>query len=237
MEIIAHRGASAYAAENSLQSVELALQMNASSIEVDVVWSGDRKLLVHHDEQVKNVYNQIINFSDKNYSEIKNQVRLSNNETVPLLEDILNIINQRKKLYIEIKQYYIAGPLFKLLSDSNYLKNIEITSKLLGEVLYFRECNPLMPISLVVDEIEVFSVDTIMKTLKSANIKNASLNKKYITKEVVEKLKEIGCSVRVFTVNDISDAEYLINCGVDAIFTDKPDVMSRLGAHLTSAAT
>ncbi len=52
-QIWAHRGASAYAPENSLESFALAIEMGAQGIELDIYETSDGKLVIHHDNNIK----------------------------------------------------------------------------------------------------------------------------------------------------------------------------------------
>ena len=58
MEIIAHRGASFDAPENTLAAVELAWQQGADAVEIDVQCSSDNRIVVIHDERTKKTAGQ-----------------------------------------------------------------------------------------------------------------------------------------------------------------------------------
>ena len=58
-KVWAHRGASAYAPENSLEAFELAIQMGAHGIELDIYETADSKLVIHHDNDIKRMTNGV----------------------------------------------------------------------------------------------------------------------------------------------------------------------------------
>ena len=107
--------------ENSLEAFKVAIEKNYS-IEMDIHLTKDLELIVFHDFFLGRLTTKTGFVFNKNLNYIK-QARLSNNETVPTLEDTLNLINGRVPVLLEIKYS-------KLLK-----KNIEIFATLLAEKL------------------------------------------------------------------------------------------------------
>jgi glycerophosphoryl diester phosphodiesterase len=58
-KVWAHRGASAYAPENSLEAFELAIKMGAHGIELDIYETADAKLVIHHDNDIRRMTNGV----------------------------------------------------------------------------------------------------------------------------------------------------------------------------------
>lgn len=95
--VIAHRGASAREAENSLAAFRLARELGADAVELDVHATADGHLLVHHDEMV--AHHHIAHCS---LAEVREH-RLRNGEVVPTLEEALGVILPAMTAFIEIK--------------------------------------------------------------------------------------------------------------------------------------
>ena len=72
--ICAHRGASAYAPENTLEAFELAVQQGAHGVELDVHLTRDKEILVAHDERIDRVSDGIGAICDMTLAEIKRHV-------------------------------------------------------------------------------------------------------------------------------------------------------------------
>ena len=102
MEIIAHRGASALAPENSLEAVRLALRLGAKAIEIDVHLTADNVVVLSHNGSVVSLKGVPLEIGSISYKELEEEARLSNGEHIPALEEILQVINKQIKLYIEM---------------------------------------------------------------------------------------------------------------------------------------
>lgn len=100
---IAHRGLHTKdIPENSLSAFENALKNNYA-IELDVQFTKDKEIVVFHDENLKRITNDTRNIEDVNYDELKN-LRLGNtNEIIPTLEEVLELVDSKVAILIEIK--------------------------------------------------------------------------------------------------------------------------------------
>lgn len=100
---IAHRGLHTKdIPENSLSAFENALKNNYA-IELDVQFTKDKEVVVFHDANLKRMTNDTRNIEDVNYDELKN-LRLGNtNEIIPTLEEVLELVDSKVAILIEIK--------------------------------------------------------------------------------------------------------------------------------------
>ena len=100
---IAHRGLHTKdIPENSLSAFENALKNNYA-IELDVQFTKDKEVVVFHYENLKRITNDTRNIEDVNYDELKN-LRLGNtNEIIPTLEEVLELVDSKVAILIEIK--------------------------------------------------------------------------------------------------------------------------------------
>ena len=104
----AHRGYHSWslndsrkAPENSLEAFKLAMEKNYS-IEMDIHLTKDLEIIVFHDFYLGRLTTKTGFVFNKNLQYITH-ARLSNNETVPTIEDTLNLINGRVPVLLEIK--------------------------------------------------------------------------------------------------------------------------------------
>ncbi|MEJ2054599.1 MAG: glycerophosphodiester phosphodiesterase family protein [Calditrichaceae bacterium] len=125
-KIIAHRGASYEAPENTLIAVNLAWQLGADGVEVDVRLTKDAQIVVFHDATTRRYNGHYKQISRCTYAELHNlDVGILKGdefrgERIPLLSQVINTIPKGKILVIEVK----SGPgivthLKKLLDNSN----------------------------------------------------------------------------------------------------------------------
>ena len=99
--IIAHRGASYYAPENTMASVKLAWGQNTDALEVDVHKTKDGKLVVHHDKKINTRFFSPT-IAKTNLKRLKTY-KIGLNEQIPTLKEALSILKGNIILDIEVK--------------------------------------------------------------------------------------------------------------------------------------
>jgi glycerophosphoryl diester phosphodiesterase len=127
MEIIAHRGASFEAPENTLTSFELGYQQNADGAELDIQLTRDGRVVVLHDPdtaRTAGVSNRVVErtFEELRQLEIGQWGRWKGkgfSEKIPALEEVLQLVPEGKRLFMEIKcGPEVLAPLAKILETS-----------------------------------------------------------------------------------------------------------------------
>lgn len=131
--LIAHRGYyDEYIPENSMEAFKRCLIRNIP-IELDVRLTKDKKVVVFHDLNLKRMTGLNKNIEKMNYEDIKRLHLKKSKETIPLLEDVLKLINNKVFLLVELKNRSV-GPLerelLKLLKNYNnfYLQTFNLRS-------------------------------------------------------------------------------------------------------------
>jgi glycerophosphoryl diester phosphodiesterase len=108
-KFIAHRGLhSKLIPENSLLSFQKALEYNYS-IEFDLTITKDEEVVVFHDDNIFRLCNIDKKIEDVKYSYLKELKLFNSKENIPLFEDLLNLINGKITLIIEIKKHKNIG--------------------------------------------------------------------------------------------------------------------------------
>ncbi|MBR6811974.1 MAG: glycerophosphodiester phosphodiesterase [Oscillospiraceae bacterium] len=117
---VAHRGFfnNIDVPENSLEAFALAV-MGGYGIELDVQLTRDNKLVVFHDEELERMCGSKGKLWQKNYDEIKNLRLLGTEHTIPLLCDVLSLVDGKVPLIVEIK------------SEGRYIECSRLTNELL----------------------------------------------------------------------------------------------------------
>ena len=127
--VVAHRGSSGTAPENTLASVNEAVRAGAHMIEIDIQFSADNKIIVFHDENLERTSNGAGSASDKTYHELSELDagawfdKVFTGEKIPLLQNILDLIKGKCYLNIEIKSRAGALPDKKLSLVLNTIKD------------------------------------------------------------------------------------------------------------------
>lgn len=235
--IIAHRGASAYAPENTLQAFEKAIEMGAAVIETDVHQTKDSVVVIMHDLSVnRTTYGKGL-IKDIQYS-VFNQlvIKQKNNKTEnpPSLEDAIKLINGRCKLLIELKKgndYYlniekhIVG-LIKKYNAQNWICTIHsFDKKALLNVAKADSNINLQKLIVFKLPLVSFNFDKRFSKDDFRNWQGVNVYYKFCSKRVIRKIHSLGKTVYVWTVNKPRKARKLAKRGVDGIITNKPHIL------------
>ncbi len=103
-KIIAHRGANAYAPENTIAAFQLALDQGADGIELDVMLSGDGHLVVIHDDSVDRTTDGSGFVRDMTLEQLKS-LDAGEGQNIPTLEEVFEKFGGRFIINIELKNY------------------------------------------------------------------------------------------------------------------------------------
>ena len=220
MDIIAHRGASSLAPENTLLAVDKALQLDASFIEVDCRLTGDNKIIVFHDEDTSQFPGMEQAAIDGMPYDTLRSYDLGDGQYMPLLEEVLEHINGACNLIIESKYQQTAQEIIPLITRCSWKERISFTSSFASELLTVKKLFPSMPVSYVIDK----HTDELDIIYQAFGIRQYSIDRRLISPDWVSACKKQGFGIRVFTVNDMHDALQLESWGIDGIFTDYPQL-------------
>ena len=100
--VIGHRGAMGHETENTLASVQKALDLGVDGIEIDVFNIQSGETVVFHDERVDRLANGGGKIEEYNYVDLL-RLTLDGNHKIPMLQDVLKMIENKVLLNIELK--------------------------------------------------------------------------------------------------------------------------------------
>ncbi|MDB4737939.1 glycerophosphodiester phosphodiesterase [Verrucomicrobiales bacterium] len=241
--IIAHRGASGAAPENTMEAFNLAWKLGADGIEGDFHLTHDGHIVAIHDADTGKVSGGKIkllvkkvtlkelqgidvgSWKDKKYSGIR----------IPTLEQVMDSVPDGKKFFIEIKcGTEIMAPLIKVL-DQRIKERPELANQIsfiAFDYHVIKACRNQWP------EIEANFLESykkikgtwmpeqndIFQTLKMslASGLGTQANEEVIDSGFVKRLRKDKLSFHCWTINDIKQARHFRDLGVDSITTDFP---------------
>jgi glycerophosphoryl diester phosphodiesterase len=236
--IIAHRGASAYAPENTISSFEKAIEMKALIIETDVHQTKDSVVVIMHDLSVDRATNGKGLIKDISSSDFK-QLSIKQQKTVlkenpPTLEEAIIAINGRCKLLIELKKgnsYYpnIEKHILDLIAKYNAQNWISTIHSFEKEPLinFAKRDSTINLQKLIVFNLPLvsFNFDKHFNKDDFKNWEGVNVYYKFCSKRVIKKIHKLGKTVYVWTVNKPRKARKLSERGIDGIITNKPDIL------------
>ena len=222
--VVGHRGAMGYETENTLASIQKALDLGVDMIEIDVFRIRSGEIVVFHDEKVNRLTNGA-GFIEEFYAPQVNSLILDGGHQIPYLQDVLKLIDGKCKLNIELKgantaryvnsiiQYYIEKRNWKtedfLISSFNW-----------DELESFYELNKEIAIGVLIEEKNPLEAITTAKKLNAMSI-HPDFQK--LTQENIAQIKKEGFQVYTWTVNEATDIDRMKAFGVDGIITNYPD--------------
>ncbi len=236
--IIAHRGASAYAPENTLSSFEKAIEMKVLIIETDVHQTKDSVVVIMHDLSVDRTTNGKGLIKNISYNDFKQlSIRQQNmvlKEKPPTLEEVIKTINGRCKLLIELKKgnsYYpnIEKHIVDLITKYNAQSWISTIHSFEKEPLIniARRDSSINLQKLIVFNFPLvsFNFDKHFSKDDFENWQGVNVYYRFCSKRLIRKIHKLGKTVYVWTVNKPRLARKFARRGVDGIITNKPDIL------------
>ncbi len=221
--VIAHRGDSSRALENSLEAFRLALALPVDIIEFDLRKSRDNQLYVMHDKETGRTAEKNINIELSLSGELAS-VKLKNGEPIPLLNDVLALVAGKVGLNIELKSEGAGALIAAHLAGSGYNGPVLISSFKEREVQDARRVLPTTPVSGIFDTF----VPAEVNKYRSQGYGFISLRKKTVTRELVSACHDQKIKVYVWTVDKELEIRRFIEWGVDGIYSNKPMMLKRV---------
>lgn len=230
--VVAHRGASGYAPENTLSAMKKAIEMKAEMSELDVQETADGEIILLHDNTTKRTGKKDLNIWELNYDDLKD-IEVGEwfseeykGEPIPTLKEVIDLVRGKMKLNIELKAHkhekMLAERSLKVVIENNFLDQVVFTSFKFDEIRKIRALNKEAKIGYIFgklpENVDVFTEDV---DLLSAHYKT-------VDAEFVKKAKSNGKEVHVWTVNEPEDMKRMIELGVEAIITNYPDVLRKV---------
>jgi len=221
--IIAHRGDSSRALENSLEAFELALSVPVDVIEFDLRMSRDGVLYVMHDKQTGRTADRDVDIEKATSLELAG-IRLKNGEPVPTLDDTLRLVAGRAGINIEIKSDGAGAALGRHLFQYRYSGYLVVSSFKEAEALAARGVMLDLPVAVIYD---TFSIRHVAG-YQAKGYPVLSLRKNAVTEPLVRACHAHGIKLYVWTVDNEDEANRCLDWEVDGIYTNKPQTLRRL---------
>ncbi len=221
--VIGHRGAMGHETENTLVSIKKAMDLGVDMIEIDVFRIDSGEIVVFHDRTVDRLTNGSGMLEDYNFFAMR-QLVVEGGHRIPLLQDVLKLINNEVALNIELKGYKTAEKVNQIISY--YIKdrgwsaeNIVISSFIWDELKEMRKLNADVKIAVLTEEDPLQAIE-VAKELNAVAI---NPDFKTLTAENTAKIHDENLKIYTWTVNEPEDIQRMKDFGVDGIITNYPE--------------
>ncbi|MRX74065.1 glycerophosphodiester phosphodiesterase [Bacillus lacus] len=239
VDIVAHRGASGYAPENTMAAFEKAVKMKADFVEVDVQMSKDGELVLIHDVTVDRTTDGSGHVADLTYQQLRKLDAGSwfgsefTGERIPTLDELLDKYRGKTGLLIELKAPWLYPGIEEKVAEALKKRNMHKPKN--GKIIVqsfdfqsmktFHQLLPQIPVGLLIYLPQDLTDEALIKHSHYASYVNPSLN--LVNKDLVNKVHTYGMKIQSWTVRNPEQVQPLLDAGVDGIITDFPDYVPR----------
>ena len=229
--VIAHRGASLQAPENTLRAFSLAEDLGADAIEMDAKLTADRRVVIHHDLTLERTTNGKGRVSSLRLDEIKRLDagikfdRSCSGERIPTLDEVIELVGHRLLFNIELTNY--ASPFDNLPEIVvDIVRKYKMQTRVLVSsfnpiaLIRVRKIEPDMMCGLLIKSSEPRWVRELFKRL----VKYEAIHPSYdlIDETFIRQSVDSGKLVNAWTINNREKIVELLGLGIDGIITDDP---------------
>lgn len=249
VQIIAHRGYSGVAPENTMAAFERAIDIKADYIELDVQLTKDDVLVVFHDTELDRITGQAGEVGDYTYEELTaldvgswftaantgmtadGMQRNYAGQRIPTLQEVLEFVRESNTdIYLELKDISASLTLTDEQKEAFPGKVVDAVNGcgMTDRVLYasFRY-EYLQQIKTLDENYKILcntSIGDADRLLREFPAEYYGINADVLQQDTIEALKEAGASVYVWTVNTPSRMRQVIRLGADGIVTNEPGI-------------
>ena len=231
-QIIAHRGFSSQAPENTLAAFQKAIDLGVPYLELDVHQTADNVIVVIHDESVDRTSSnaQKGKVSDMTYQELQ-KVRVGYterfdtafaDEKIPSLKEVLLLAKGKIKVCIEIKVYGIEQEVVDIIRETEMSQDVVVFSFYYPVLAKFKSLQPDVKTLFLISKANEDTADyaQIIGCMAIGVGKETE-----ITPEFVNNVHKSGLQLWQWTIDDPETMQKLIDLKVDGIITNKPDLL------------
>jgi glycerophosphoryl diester phosphodiesterase len=230
VQVTAHRGHARAAPENTLSAMRKAIESGADYVEMDVQLTGDGKVVLLHDRDLKRVAGVSRRLDELSYDEVR-KLDVGRwfgpafaGERVPTLVEVIRLCRGRIRLNIELKFFgpdrRLAQTVADILREQDVEPDCLVTSLDHDALQEARRHNPRLRTGLIVAH--------ALGDLNRLEVDALSVRADFLTDDVLRRAHRLGREVHVWTVNDAGQMTRLMERGVDNIITSDPDLAIRV---------
>lgn len=222
-----HRGASAYAPENTISAMKKAIEMRADYVELDVQETADGVIILLHDNTLERTAGVDKYIWEMNYDDLSEYEAGAwfdekyKGEPIPTLQEVIEAVNGKLKLNIELKtngyEKQLADRTVEVVKENGFADECIFTSFDFSQADRVKEIDPSLKAGYIFETLPE-NVDVF-----KSNIDVLSVYYKLVDENFMEKAGKNNKEVHVWTVNKKDEMKRLIDLGVASIITNYPD--------------
>ena len=226
MIITGHRGAANLVAENTLLSMQMAIDLGVDQIETDVHLTKDQQLVIIHDQTVDRTTNGTGRVAESTLTQIK-QLDAGEGQSVPTLLEVIDLVRTQSPtiiLQIELKGPDTAEPVVQMVEDQAFNQRVILTSFVHSRLVETHRLNPNLRFGALWTEPPA---DACLQATEMG-AEAIHINHQHLTAELVQQAHQAGLKIRAWNPDTVEEMQQMIDLGVDAIGSNRPDLLIQL---------
>lgn len=223
--VFAHRGGAGLAPENTMPAFEQAVALQADGVELDVRASRDGRVVVHHDRTLDRTTRLRGPLSERDATEL-------HRAGIPALRDVLRVTaGLRVIVEIKLDDAEFGRRVVSELRQASAIDRACVGGFRRGVLRAVRAEEPALATSAAREEVRLALYRSWLRwpitraPYQGFQIPEMAGRTRVVSPRFVADAHRAGLGVQVWTVDDESDARRLLDWGVDALITDRPDKM------------
>ena len=236
--VIAHRGFSGRAPENTVAAFKKAMEIGSDAIEFDVRFTGDGHLVIFHDDKLERTTNgrgKVAGFTLKELKQLDAGGWFYSafaGERIPTLKEVLELTRGRILLNIELKKgdhgkysmLDLADRTLREVLEAGMERAVLFSSFDLGAVQRVHEKDPRIPVAFITGD----PWNSPLDAMKGNSFPVLNPGKSVLNEDNLSKARQQGIRINVWTPDTVKEMEKFIAMGVDGIITNHPDRLIEL---------
>jgi len=246
--VVAHRGGAALAPENTLAALRRALDLEVDAVELDVRLSRDGHPVVIHDATVDRTMEATGRVRDLSLGALQAlRPRGGRGGGVPALREALALVRGRARLFLEVKtddgeaRRALEERVLAVVAAAGPEAAVTFVSFDLLCLRRLRELNRSVPLGVLVSW-DFFQAhgraapDRLLEEARGLRAQRVGIHHELAAPDLLEAVRAAGLAADVWTVDDAPAMRRFALLGVDAVTTDRPDLLRRILAELPADA-
>jgi glycerophosphoryl diester phosphodiesterase len=219
MMIMGHRGAAALEPENTFLSISRAMEIGVDAVEIDVHLSRDKELVVIHDATVDRTTNGRGLVGSYTLEELK-KLDAGKGETIPTLQEVMDLIDKKVKLVIELKEEGAEKAVVELINGNDLVDDVYVISFWHRLVKRVKEIDGRIKTGVL---LVGCPVDTSVATQACADA--LVMRYTFVDRPFVEMAHKDAIKVFIWNIDELSLVKPYADMGVDGIGSNDPRVL------------
>ena len=224
MILTGHRGAAKLEPENTLLSIQKAIDLGVDQIEIDVHLTRDKHLVVIHDTTVDRTTDGQGAIADFTLAEVK-QLDAGKGERIPTLQEVMDLVRGKVILQIELKGPDTTEPVIQSVEQNSMGNEVLLTSFVHDRLCEARQLNP----DLRLGALWAVPPDDACEQAIDIGAEAIHIQHLNIDSQLVEKAHAHGLKIRAWNPDTAEEIQRAIDLGVDAIGSNRPDLLIAVG--------